>query len=102
MSIGPLGFVGSAAAAPQAQRASDTEQARAADAEQSRAAASEERADSAAGVGQMAEDQEVSERDADGRRPWEQTEREKKRQTPDPAPSKDASGERGKTLDLTG
>jgi hypothetical protein len=67
-----------------------------------------EKAENAAGIGQTEQDQESSERDADGRRFWEAPARPGKAPKADdtagPAArqSKDATGLSGTKLDLTG
>jgi hypothetical protein len=66
----------------------------------------EKNAESASEVGETAEDQESSERDADGRRLWEKaTQTDGSNDDADEAQtprSRDASGERGGKLDLCG
>jgi hypothetical protein len=112
MSIGSLGgILSSAAGAPLSQTAgSETERAKDS-LNQSRQVDANQKADLASGIGQTEEDQESSERDADGRRLWEsQDEKDKQRQGKeelDPAEpiarqSKDATGQSGTKLDLTG
>ena len=110
MSMVPLGgIVSSAAGAPLSQTAgSETERAQKDSHAQNRQVDSEQRAERAAGIGQTEQDQESSERDADGRRFWEAPP-----QTPPdddgddakgtlPRQSKDATGQSGNQLDLTG
>jgi len=66
----------------------------------------EQRAENAAGIGQAdGEDHESSERDADGRRPWEIGGRSKSPAAPPgdaPPQAKDPTGQTGNLLDLTG
>ena len=113
-SVGPLGGIpASAAGAPLSQaRGSDAER-NAQDVNSSeRRSQSADKAQKAAGIGQTEGDQEASERDADGRRLWEdmtddQAEdegpQEKPRdETPTRPPTKDAHGQAGNQLDLTG
>jgi hypothetical protein len=110
MSMVPLGgIVGSAAGVPISQTSgSETERAQKDSQAQHRQVDSTERAERAAGIGQTDEDQESSERDADGRRLWEEPTKAKKdsdsHDTPDanPRQSKDATGQSGTKLDLTG
>jgi hypothetical protein len=71
MSIGSLGIIGSLAGAPLPQRTAAADQAQADSASQSREAQAELKAEAAAGIGRTEEDAQSSERDADGRRPWE-------------------------------
>src|SRR5262249_1927591 len=112
MSVGPMGFFGSVAATPLSQsRGSDVERASQESAGQSAQTANETKAENAAGIGPAdGEEHGAAERDADGRRIWEKPPSKKK--SPATAPvavpvapsalSKDASGESGNQLDLTG
>jgi hypothetical protein len=75
MSIASLGVIGSLAGTPLPQRAADADKVQQGVGEQSRAAGAAERAEAAAGIGQTEEDSEASDRDADGRRLWEQQQR---------------------------
>ncbi len=110
MSIGPsAGIVGSAAGAPLSQtRGSELERSQQESANQQRQVAGEKSAADSAGVGQASEDQEASERDADGRRLWEATpesETSAAETEVDEQPqrqSKDATGDSGHQLDLSG
>jgi len=108
MSIGPLaGLLGSVAGAPLAQaKGSDVERAQNEVAGQQRVVESDRKADDAAGIGATdGEDHETAERDADGRRIWEDTRRRKPPEPPapsDPPPTKDTSGQSGTLLDLSG
>jgi hypothetical protein len=107
MSVGPLtGLIGSLAGTPLAQtKGSEVERAQQDSAAQQRRAVSDQKADNASGIGETdGQDHETGERDADGRRLWErptagQTHREA---TPEPPLSKDASGQSGNLLDLSG
>jgi len=71
MSIGSLGIVGGLAALPLSQQSAEIDRAQRETAERSREAKSNLQAEAAAGIGQTEEDAQASERDADGRRPWE-------------------------------
>jgi len=110
MSIGPLGgLAGSAAGSPLAQsHGTETERTQQDSAAQQRQIRSEKKAESAAGIGETdGEDHEAEDRDADGRRIWEETPGAKKEETDESATppthqSKDPTGERGNLLDLTG
>ena len=113
MSMGPVGgVVGSAAGAPLSQTAgSETERTQRESAAQNRTTDANQRAENAAGIGQTHEDQESSERDADGRRLWEAPGKRRDNQQEQHAgtesgtharQSKDASGQSGTRLDLTG
>ncbi len=110
MTIGSLGIVGGLAGTPLSQRTAEVERAEREAADQAGTAKSNERAEQAAGIGQTAEDSEAQERDADGRRPWEQP--TNPRTTNDqgtviepassPTRAKDPTGDRGGELDLMG
>ena len=110
MTMAPLGgIVTSAAGAPLSQTAgSETERVQKDALSQQRQTDSSQQAERAAGIGQTDEDQQSSERDADGRRLWEaptkpQTKAAKEETTATVArQSKDASGQSGTQLDLTG
>jgi hypothetical protein len=109
MSVGSLGFFGSVAATPAAQRGADAERVQQDTIRQQGDAKSELQAEKAGGIGETDGDEhDTNERDADGRRPWEIAPRAKKAdadQKSEPAPSrqsKDATGTTGGQLDLTG
>lgn len=110
MSVGPLGGVfTSVAGSPLAQTAgADTDRTRQATANQQRQIQAHEKAEAAAGIGKPdGEEHETSERDADGRRMWEfgrpvQSAAEGEALPPAPPLSKDATGESGNQLDLSG
>ena len=114
MSIGPLGGLGASAAGGPLSQTKGTETERAAQdtTSQQRQVNSEKSADSAAGVGQTAEDQQSSDRDADGHRLWEQNQQDDQAQqaeadnVPDstqlPQQIKDLHGISGNELDLLG
>ena len=107
MSVGPLtGLIGSLAGTPMAQsKGAEVERAQQDAAAQERRAASDQKADSASGIGQAdGQDHETAERDADGRRLWERRPAGHPQREPAPEPprSKDASGQSGNLLDLSG
>ena len=108
MSVGPTGGVfGSAAGAPLSQtQGSEAERTGRETAAQQRAADTAQQADQAAGIGQTDQDEQASDRDADGRRLWEQSDGQSPgaNESPPAAPrqSKDATGASGNQLDLTG
>jgi len=108
MSIGSLGIVGGLAATPLPQRAAEAESAQRETVEQTRAAQASQQAENAAGIGQTEEDSQTSERDADGRRIWEEQRGRTKKATEPTAEAaqaalaKDPSGDCGGTLDLVG
>lgn len=106
MSIGSLGGVSSLAASPSTQRTSDTEKTQAATTEKARIDSAAEYAEQASGIGETKEESESSDRDADGRRIWEFSEKKKQEEAEAEAArlakSKDPSGNSGGTLDLLG
>jgi len=109
MSMGPIGGIASSVAGTSLAQAKGSEVERAqhdSTAQQNRAQ-NDMRAEMAAGIGQAdGEDHEAAERDADGRRLWEQQAGPPKAEdeTPPPPPpmSKDATGQSGNNLDLSG
>ena len=108
MSLGPLGGIASSAAgSPLSQtKGSDVERAEQESASQARRVQADQQADSAAGIGEAdGEDHETAERDADGRRLWEEApsaEQEPPHAPADRPQAKDASGQSGNLLDLSG
>jgi hypothetical protein len=106
MSVGSLGgLVGSAAGSPLSQTAgSETERTQRDSAVKDRNVHALERAERAAGIGTTEQDQEASERDADGRRLWETPPDEQSDADAAQAgrKSKDPTGQSGTQLDLTG
>ncbi len=109
MSVGPLpgiaaGASGTTLAQPKGADLDRTQQEAAND---QRRVQAEQRAENAAGIGQAdGEDHESSERDADGRRPWE-IGGPSRSARPSPADAterlaKDPTGQAGTLLDLTG
>lgn len=113
MSMVPLGgLVGSAAGAPLSQTGgSETERTQKEELAQFREIEANQRSEKSAGIGQTEQDQESSERDADGRRLWEAPHKkgkaERGQEEADEAEasvrqSKDPSGQSGTKLDLTG
>ncbi|MHB8899431.1 MAG: hypothetical protein ACYC6Y_11840 [Thermoguttaceae bacterium] len=110
MSVGSLGgLAASVAGAPLAQsKGSDVDRAGQDSAAQQRRVQASEKAESAAGIGQTdGEDHATGERDADGRRLWEQgpgPPRDDPGEGGDPGRqgSKDPTGQSGSLLDLSG
>jgi hypothetical protein len=112
MSVGPLaGLAGSVAGSPLAQtKGAEPERAGQETVAQQRVTDSEQKADAAAGIGETdGEDHEAAERDADGRRLWEPPADPKNAQQaadqtgpPPQRQSKDATGQSGNLLDLSG
>jgi hypothetical protein len=104
MSIGPL-TPASAAGSPLAQtKGADVERAQEEVGARRRRVYHERKAEAAAGVGEPdGEDHEAAERDADGRRPWEdRPEAEPGDSPPIARQSKDPSQQSGNLLDMTG
>lgn len=108
MSVGPLGgLVGNAAGVPVAQtKGSEVERDQRESAGQAREVDLAGQAEQAQGTGQTKQDHEISERDADGRRPWETAlqspEDHNASVTHEPLQNKDAAGTAGNQLDVTG
>jgi hypothetical protein len=110
MTMAPLGgLIGSAAGVPLSQTSgSETERAHKDSLVQNRQVDANQKAENAAGIGQTEQDQESSERDADGRRLWEAPVKPGKKSGSSDArdtaarQSKDATGRSGTKLDLTG
>jgi hypothetical protein len=113
MSMVPLsGVTGSAAGTSLSQtKGSETERSQKDSLAQHRQIDADQKSERAAGIGQTEQDQESSERDADGRRLWEAPSKPGKNAknnavSDDPASqarqSKDPSGQSGTQLDLTG
>ena len=111
MSVGPLGgIVGSAAGAPLSQTAgAEAERTQKETSARQRLADSQDKAERAAGIGTTKQDQEASDRDADGRRLWEAPAKENQQEQPDSPEDdqnvpkrKDSRGNAGNTLDLLG
>jgi hypothetical protein len=109
MNIGvTTGAFGSAAGAPLAQTAgAETERTQKDSAVRERRADAQSKSERAAGIGTTEQDQGTEERDADGRRMWEET--GKKKDGKDEAEAaeperraKDPTGQSGSALDLTG
>jgi hypothetical protein len=105
MSIGPLGGAASVAGTPLAQaKGSDVERAHGEVGAQRRRVYHGQKAEAAAGVGQPdGEDHETADRDADGRRPWEDQPAPEENAASQGVPrSKDPSRQSGNLLDLNG
>jgi len=112
MSVGPLGaLAGSVAGAPLAQaKGSDVERTSNDTGNQQRRVDADQKAENAAGIGAAdGEDHETAERDADGRRLWEDTRRrsggdsaDAPSQAPEGPKGNDPTGQSGTLLDLSG
>lgn len=103
---GATGIVGSAAGSQLSQTSSASSERAARDAASTdQTTAADKAAESAAGIGRTEEDQEASDRDADGRRLWETPVSDEQEQTDDSSQHQrppDPRGESGTTLDLMG
>ncbi len=112
MNVGSLGIIGSAAGTPLSQaKGSDADKAAQDTASQSRSTKSNDKAELAEGVGQTEQDEQTSDRDADGRRIWERgpddpgtsDEDDSGESASSAGPqSKDPTGQSGSQLDLSG
>ena len=105
MNISQLGIAASAAASPLAQtRGSEVDRVRLETVAHERAAESVLEAETAAGIGTTNEEQAATDRDADGRRPWEipVSERPDDEAASEPPHAKDPTGQAGSHLDLSG
>ncbi|MHB0955943.1 MAG: hypothetical protein ACYC0X_06130 [Pirellulaceae bacterium] len=111
MSVGPLGMIGSVATSPLAQsQGTEVNRTQQETTSQLRQTQMGEKAESASGIGQTEQDEQASDRDADGRRPWEigstrpaEEPGEQIAATEDPTrQSKDPTGLTGRQLDLSG
>ena len=106
MSVGPLG--GLAATSLAQIKGSEIDRSQQSVANQERRVANLDRAENASGIGKAdGEDHETADRDADGRRLWEERrDRPNDETAPEtldaPHQSKDASGTAGNLLDLSG
>ena len=107
MNMGPLGMAGSVTGGLPQARTAETDKTQQQASDQTRQATSAEKAEQAAGVGETGQDEEASDRDADGRRLWE-GDPQSPQSDPDTPPehqppqSRDPSGTRGGNLDLSG
>ena len=106
MNVVPMGgIISGAAGAPLAQTGGvEAERTQRDGVIRERRVTSEQSAEMAAGIGTTDEDQEASERDADGRMFWEQATHEAQREEAETRvkQSKDPTGTSGNSLDLTG
>ena len=111
MSMGSLGGIAAGAAGSQLAQTtgSDVERAGQETKSQQRRVQSNEKAESASGIGETdGEDHEAADRDADGRRLWENTsggkagDEAEAGSTKSSRQSKDGSGQSGNLLDLSG
>ncbi|MFW6171830.1 MAG: hypothetical protein ACODAD_15185 [Planctomycetota bacterium] len=106
MSVGPMGMAGGAAGSPLAQgKGSEVNRGQRETAEQSRQTEAAEKAEKAAGIGQTEQDEEASDRDADGRRLWEGVPEggdHEEEQGEDKHVARDPTGQVGSQVDLNG
>ena len=112
MSTGPLGMIGSAAGSPLQQRQGADKSQNSQDvANQARQTQSSQKSENAAGIGETEQHAHADDRDADGRRLWEDTAQESAenesetsadQDAEDSVPrSKDATGDRGNQFDAS-
>ena len=110
MSVGPLGMAGSIVGGLPQIRSAEAGRAEKQSADQARLTKSDQKAEAAEGVGETAQDEKASDRDADGRRLWEAMPEQKtdsgelpeEAHTPEAPQSKDPTGASGGQLDLSG
>lgn len=107
MNLGSVGIAGSVAGSPLAQtRGTEADRAAHESTNHTRQTNADKQAASAAGIGTTEQDEQTSDRDADGRRPWEipptTDDRSGSRQGPSTPQAKDPSGDRGTRLDVSG
>ena len=108
MSIGPTGMIGSFAGSPLSQtKGTEAERAQQEASNQARQAQADRTAESAAGIRETEQDEQAADRDADGRRLWGNTQQsedaaQNPADAPDPKASRDATGQRGTQIDLSG
>lgn len=108
MNVGiATGLLGSAAGSPLSQTVgAETERAQKDSAARERAVDGQDKSEKASGIGTMEEDQQASERDADGRRLWEDAGKKQNAAAADGGEperrAKDPTGMSGNSLDLTG
>lgn len=106
MSMGPIGgILGSAAGSPLAQtKGAATERAKQDSAATERIADADKKTEKAAGIGQTEGDSQTSDRDADGRRLWEQQQAKasQEEENAEESPTKKPKGDTGEHLDLLG
>lgn len=107
MNVVPMGgIVSGAAGAPLAQTGgADAERTQRDGVSRERRVTSEQSAEMAAGIGTTDEDQGTSDRDADGRMFWEQTQQTNQQEAESETrvkQAKDPTGTSGNSLDLTG
>lgn len=106
MSSGAIGIIGSVATGQSVARNAEIDRVARDGANQARHAASNDLAEKASGIGQTEKENEASDRDADGRRPWEFADKQQSPaeadETSSAPPSKDPSGAAGSQLDLSG
>jgi hypothetical protein len=112
MSVGPMGGLPAAAVAGTSlaqAKGSDVDRTQQDSAAQQRRVQTDQKAESAAGIGEAdGEDHQTGERDADGRRLWEETPGgsgpgdSAGEQADDQSHEKDPSGQSGSLLDLSG
>jgi hypothetical protein len=110
MSVGPMGVVGSIAGSLPQMRSAEAGKTEKQITDQSRQIKSDQKAEAAEGIGETAQDEKTSDRDADGQRLWEaapeghsnsEDSSEQKRE-PEERRSIDPTGSSGGAIDLSG
>jgi len=112
MSTGPLGMIGSAAGSPLQQRQGAEKSKNSQDvADQARETQSSQKSENAAGIGETEQHERADDRDADGRRLWEDPAQDSAENDSQPSAdhdakdsvprSKDTTGDRGNQLDAS-
>jgi len=108
MNLNSLPLIGGAAGSSLAQRNANTENTTKESENQARRTSADQKADKAAGIGATEGDAKAGDRDADGRRLWEQTIDEQRDEPTEPQAtekrpaSRDPDGVKGNQLDLEG
>lgn len=108
MSMGPMGALGAAGSHLAQTQGTEKDRAAQETTDQSRASSGQQNAEKAEGIGAADREEQASDRDADGRRLWEETptkdgeEAEDRQESEGKRPGRDASGQRGNLLDLSG
>ena len=106
MNVGPMGMIGSLAGSLPQARTADADRTQTESAHDARERQAARNAEGASGVSETEEESETTDRDADGRRIWEQAEEESQDAAGSPRGrsfvNRDPHGQRGDQLDLIG
>ncbi len=106
MSVGPLGSAANVAGTQRAQNeGADVERTQKETSDQAKQTEANRKAESASGIGETEQDQGTEERDADGRRIWEQApekQQEDESTEAEQPQGRDPTGQSGTKLDLSG